>query len=312
MAEVIERLYPSYEKGVQGLLRGEVSMLTRVESSAVPLLRADRRFRVVETALPVTHLLQFNPRSRASANRELRRALAYGINREKILTETVLMDPQQSRGRVVSGPFATHGLSPQNRRVNGYAYNARIEPRRYDPTLAASLSLVARKQFGGELPELKLLCTPDPVARRAARRLVAHWSAAGIRVKLLDGYEAMRGAGDWDLVYRIVRLSEPAMQLWPLLTLEPTAQVESLAFLPDWLRQKLIELDRAGDWSSAVTLLRALHADMAAAAVLIPLWELDDFVVYRRTIRGYPSAPLFEYQGIERWTVKPWFATDVP
>ena len=309
VTEVVEQLYPTYEKAVQGLLRGEVSMLPRVHSRDVPQLQDDERFDVVETALPVTHLIQFNPHSRVTRNRELRRALIFALNRRKILQETVLDDPNRARGRLVSGPFPTHGLSGNNRRVRGYAYNTKVTPRRYDPSLAAALSMAAGKHFGGKLPELKLLCVPDPVALQAARQLVKHWGAAGIRVKLLTADDE---STEWDIVYRIVRMTEPAMQLWPLLTLEPTARVESLAFLPDWLRQELIELDRVGDWKSAVSKLNELHAHLAAEAVLIPLWELDDFVVYRNTIRGYPTPPLHPYQHIERWTVKPWLPNETP
>jgi ABC-type transport system substrate-binding protein len=314
VAEVVERLYPTYEKAVQGLLRGEVSMLPRVHSRDVPQLRDDDRFEVIETALPVTHLIQFNPRSRVTRNRELRRAMIFALNRRKILQETVLDDPDRARGRLVSGPFPTQGLSFNNRRVRGYAYNTKVAPRRYDPSLAAALSLAASKHFGGNLPELRLLCVPDPVAIQAARQLVRHWGATGIRVKLLTTDDETYNADstEWDIVYRIVRMTEPAVQLWPLLTLEPTARVESLAFLPDWLRQELIELDRVGDWKSAVSLLNDLHAHMAAEAVLIPLWELDDFVVYRNTIRGYPTPPLHPYQHIEHWTVKPWLPNNTP
>jgi hypothetical protein len=314
VVEVIERLYPTYEKAVQGLLRGEVSMLPRVHSRDVPQLQDDERFEVVETALPVTHLIQFNPHSRVTRNRELRRALIFAINRRKILQETVLDDPDRARGRLVSGPFPTHGLSGNNRRVRGYAYNTKVTPRRYDPSLAAALSLAAGKHFGGKLPELRLLCVPDPIAIQAARQLVKHWGAAGIPVKLLtaDDETIKADSAAWDIVYRIVRMTEPAVQLWPLLTLEPTARVESLAFLPDWLRQELIELDRVGDWKSAVAKLIDLHAHLAAEAVLIPLWELDDFVVYRNTIRGFPTPPLHPYQHIERWTVKPWLPNDSP
>jgi hypothetical protein len=109
-----------------------------------------------------------------------------------------------------------------------------------------------------------------------------------------------------------VQLEEPVAELWPLLTLEPTARIEGLAFLPDWLRQELIELDRAGDWKTAVSRLHALHAHLAAEALLIPLWEVDDFVVLRRTIRGLPEPPMHVYQDIEQWIARPWLPSEAP
>jgi tetratricopeptide (TPR) repeat protein len=314
VAEVIERSYPSHGKAVQGLLRGEVAMLPQVQSKDIAPLQDDERFRVVETALPVTHLLQFNPRGRVARNRELRRALAYALDRERILHETVLDDPKGTNGRVVSGPFATRGLSANKRRFRGFAYNPDVKLRRYDRTLAISLAMAAGKAYGGDVPELKLICVPEPIALSAAGRLIQQWSRAGIKVKLLIGSDSTIDpvSGDWDIIYRTVRMTQPIVELWPLLTLEPTARVASLFYLPDWLRQELIELDHTGDWKSAVEKLQDLHAHLAASVFLIPLWELDDFVVFRRNIRGYPDTPLHVYQRIERWTIKPSIQTDLP
>ena len=311
--EIIERKYPSYDKAVQGLLRGEVSMLPHVPSGVIPRLAADERFTIVQRALPVTHLILFNPNSAVLRHRELRRALAYAIDRERILRETVLGDPASQRGRLISGPFPTRGLSNLRREVPGYAYSLNVKPRPYDLTLAVSLALAAQTQLDAKLPELKLVCEPDPIVRAAARRLIDAWSQAGIKVTLLDDTAPLDlYSSDWHMLYRTVTMTDPVNQLWPLLTLEQSARVESLDFLPDWLRLELIELDKAGNWETAVALLHRLHEHLAAETQLIPLWEVDDYFVVRKNIGGYPDPPLYVYHDVERWTVTPWFEKQTP
>ncbi len=314
VTEILERRYASYRKAMQGLLRGEVSILPHVRTWDTPPLRNDGRFAVVESAFPVTHLLQFNPVSKPMRNRQLRRALAYAIDRPKILRQTVLRDPQAVHGRIVTGPFPSRGLAGNNRRVNGYAYNTFVEPRRPDVPLAISLAMASRNLFAGGQPELTMICVPDSIAEAAAEELIKQWSRAGISVQLLrsDAEETEPASSHWDIIYRTVRMTEPVLDIWPLLTLESRARVQSLAFLPGWLRQELIELENAGDWTQAVGMLHRFHKNLAAQVQLIPLWEVDDFAVFRRNINGFRTPPMGTYQGVERWIVQPWFAEGRP
>src|SRR6185436_7081846 len=99
------------EKAIQGLLRGEVSFLPRVPASAVQALAARPEYSKHTCALPTTHLLQFNPRSRALSARTLRRALVYAIDRRGILDSVFLhassSGAARGMGRLTSAPFAT-------------------------------------------------------------------------------------------------------------------------------------------------------------------------------------------------------------
>ena len=52
--------------------------------------------------------------------------------------------------------------------------------------------------------------------------------------------------------------------------------------MPTWLRHALLELDRAPDWKTAEQLLQKLHRQLWAEVYLLPLWELDDHLAFRR------------------------------
>ncbi len=391
VAEVTEASYPSYEKAVQGMLRGEVSMMPSVPVWQLDQLEKNGNFFVRKYAVPQTHFVQFNPQSKPLRSAELRRALLYGLDRSQVLRDVILRDvtvrtlrealpkanapaklipdsgltydepkaelvwnglsmtdqesrkftalspdpdyrkalqllfrrSQPNRGRVVTAPWAT----------NLSAYNSVITPREADLSLAFGLAAAAKKSLGTEMRPLRMICEPEPLIEAAAKRLIEEWKRIDITVELLptpapaelarpqgkdrlpaaSGEDAVAASSEpqtWDLVYRTVRFTEPMMELWPLLSLDTVARVQSIRYLPDWLRQGLIDLDRTADWATTVGSLQELHRQLAETAQFIPLWEIDDALVFRKTVRGIPDAPLHPYHDVELWISEPWYATD--
>src|SRR5262249_17511789 len=139
IAEVVERRYENYEKALQGFVRGETLLLPRVAAWDKARLEARGELFVLPYAVPVTHFLQFNPRSRALGSRTLRRALVYALDRQKILDDVFLKATQGRLGKVTSG------IVPSS----SYASHPAVEPHNHDLQLAASLALAAKKEIGG-------------------------------------------------------------------------------------------------------------------------------------------------------------------
>jgi len=299
-AEVIERRYESPERALQGLLRGEISVLTELPRWHVASLKADDRFFVVPYALPTTDVLQFHPGNKALASREFRMALASAIDRERLLRGILLREPEADAANyLITAPYARKFA----------AYNPLVPQRTVDLTVAASLVLAAKKSLGGEIPPLKMVCAPDATVEAVAREMIAQWKRIGITVELVT--EPGAKPAEWDLVYRRLRMEEPMTQLWPFLTLDDQPRTAAVRHLPDWLRQELIALENAGDWSTANSLMHDLHRHLFADVQYIPLWEFEDYFVARKNIRGFSSEPMHPYQNIERWIVQPWIAPDV-
>lgn len=249
-------------------------------------------------AVPTTHLLQFNPRSRPLAHGELRRALSHALDRRALLDRTFLEGARPELGRPVTAPWPRRSK----------AYDTRVVPPAADLALAAALGRAAQQQFGEPLPTLRMVCPPDPEIVAAARAMIDQWAKAGIAVELLPA-DAPSGA-EWDIVYRTVRVTDPVVELWPLLTGQRQARIADLTEFPPWLREELIALETARDWNEAEALLRRLHRHLWAEAVVLPLWEIDESLVARQTLRGLPEHPLHPYQHVERWTIEPWYPTD--
>ena len=299
VAEIVEQRYKDHKEAIKGLLTGDVSVLPEVPIWMADQFEAEDDFFTEPYGVPTTHVLQFNPESKSLKNSEFRRALAYVINREKILAETILRDPTMKRGRVVSAPFPS----------TSYAYRAQTKPRPYDLYLAYSLKTVSKKKFGGEVPDLTMVCEPGEVIAAAAEALVSQWDRIGIKVRIVGQDEAL--PEDWDIVYRTVRMTEPVTELWPFLTMKQDARVEDLEHLPDWLRQQLIELEQAVDFNTSVEMLQRLHFRLHQLVHVVPLWEIDDVIVIRNNIQGFPAGMIHPYQNVERWIVQPWYPNDL-
>lgn len=301
VADVIEHRYPTTDLAVQALMRGDVSLFPNP-----PIWLADRiaradMFQVEPFAVPTTHVLQFNSRSEVLKNNEVRRAVAYATNRERILKDIVFREEKVTRGRLVTAAFSS----------KNYAYNPQVEPHKFDLPLAFALTSVAKKKFGGKVPELTMICEPDEVSIRCCQEFIKDWAKVGIPVKLISDPKEPPPA-QWDIVYRTVRMVEPVTEMWPFLTISPDARVRELEHLPDWLRQSLIELEQSADLTTAVESLRRLHLRLHEFVQFVPLWEIDDVLVIRKsTIQGVPAGPLHPYHNVERWIIQPWYPTEL-
>jgi hypothetical protein len=334
VAEVIERRYENHEKALRGFQEGEVAMLPDLPDWIVRRVRGSKEFEkqyfVQKYAMPTTHVLQFNPKSRPLGFRELRRALFQSIDRERLLYEIVLRDQalaDQSRELVrltkerPAGDAEVEKLKVElrDRKVaaNGrltnspfpqfsYAVGSRLPEQPYDLSSSVALTIAVAQQMGGNIPVLRLAVPPEEIPQAIAKKLVAVWGRIGVNVEIVGEEDS----GSWDLAYRTVQLEEPITDLWTFLTVQPHARVEDLAPYPDWLKQELIALDRASDWSRAVELCQTLHRHLWSDMRFIPLWELDGFLIYRKQVRGVPQEPLHCYEQIDRWNVEAWYAAD--
>jgi len=158
-----------------------------------------------------------------------------------------------------------------------------------------------------KLPRLRFVVAPDPVARAAAERMMIYWQRIGFEIDVIQGDQAGNPLPDtdWDFCYRTVRMEEPLLELWPLLANDSQLNIERLIVFPDWMRQEIVGLDYATSFPDAQEKLFTIHNHIAAQAFVIPLWEVDDFGVFRKNVSGVPEELMSTYQNIERWMIRP-------
>ncbi len=183
---------------------------------AVKMLTSDGgQPHVRQYALPITHVITFNPLSERITSAQMRRALSFSINREAILKSIVLRDQTMRYGRPSSAPW----------HLASYATNPLEKPPEFNLRLAYALRYAAERQLqlaelakreaeakaearvAGEefnsdefrkaanvsdirLPSLRMVVDPDPTAIEAAERIALYWKKIGVDIELIPGNQS--------------------------------------------------------------------------------------------------------------------------
>ena len=172
--------------------------------------------------------------------------------------------------------------------------------------MANSTIAKKRKLDDLEVLNLKMLCPPDPICIAAAKLMAEQWGRTKrLKVEVVVESENGETPEDWDIIYRKVQLTEPIIDLWPFITLEDRARVGSLTFLPDWLRAEFVRLDASANFHEARERVRELHRHLWSEAYIIPLWEIDNYMAFRKQVNGIKTSPLSAYDGLSQWVVQP-------
>jgi ABC-type transport system substrate-binding protein len=331
IAEIQERHFADRANMIQAFIRGDIDCIPHLLPWEIESFKASSH-QVLPYALPMTHVIVFNPLSDRITNAQMRRALSFAVNRDGILRSTILRDPEARHGRPTSAAW----------HLASYATEPRQKPPAFNLRLAYALRFAAESQlkiaeltklteaaraqatkdkinFDSEvfrkntkvdyikLPRLRFVVEPDPLSTAAAERIVTYWQKIGFEVDVIKSDREGQPLADteWDLCYRQLRMEEPLLELWPVLTNDPTLDMKRLQLFPDWMRQELVGLDYAASFVDAQEKLFRIHNHIAAQAFLIPLWEVDDYAVFRKNVFGLPPKLMSTYHNVERWIIRP-------
>ncbi len=293
--EIIEHPYADSAAALRALKRGEISAVDRVSPWELKELAENKQIVVGRYALPSVHVLIPSPRKGLAANRTLKRAILYGIDRQSILARSLLAGQTIAGCSVVSGPFP-RGASKND--PHGYAYNEEVAVRPYDPGLALALAKLTNPE-GQKLPPLLLAHPAEEIPRVACQSIARQLDAVGIPVELREFSTAPLAGNDLDLLYVELPMHEPLVDVWRLLGRQGMAGPPTLAMLLD-----LRELEAAADWQQASNELKAIHRLAAAELPVIPLWQLVDHFANQSAVKGIGQRPVSLYQDIDQWQVE--------
>ena len=321
VAEVVEHKFDKSFKAIQALRRGELQMVAHLQPWEIGAFERNKDFYRRKYDLPFVHVVQFNPRNEVLQNPQVRRSLTMSIDRERILKRTVLRDESMRHGRIVAAPWHSRSYANSSL-VDLPAYD--IQQLRTAAALRGTAEMVLKTDEEREaeakakktdntpsksdkartkaLPTLRLVLEEDPAIKAAAPEILKFWTAAGYKIEIVEPTDDPDG---WDLVYHKVRMVEPLVELWPFLTLEEKAKVDGLLVLPDWLKQKVVDLDFSSNFPTAQENLRLLHKHLSAQGFFIPLWEVDDYAVFGTNVSGFSNPPVTPYQRVNQWVVVP-------
>ena len=304
--EIIERTFTDSAAAVLALRRGEISILDRISPWDLRRLATNEEVVVSPYALPTVHLLALNPRRPLLANRAMRRAILLGIDRQGILRRGLLAGQAIPGCDAISGPFP-RGRSLDDR--HGYAYDAQIEVRPYDPAVAMTLAglaiqeerLAAQQPGDAALespPKLVLAHPAEAAARLACESIARQLQLLGLNVSLRELPPGQLPGPDYDLLYVELEMQEPLVDVWRLLGPGGLTGDCSPSML---LALRALEASRTR--KQAEEKLHAIHQLVAQELPVIPLWQIVDHFAHHKTIQGIGVAPIHLYEEIEHWQV---------
>lgn len=312
--EIVETHFADSREAVKALLTGQVLVLDRVNLWEVPRLRRNSNLVVDSYAVPQVHCLVPNLRSAEehplAASRSFRRAINYGIDRQKILTERLLKGAKEPGCEVVSSPF------PEGRGLTdpiGYANDPNLKPRPYEPYLASALfnlSLLQRQELAKKqkqepptaLPPIVIAFPDTDMPRTACEAIQRFLAQYKITVQLQPFAPGMPVGliGNYDFIYVEITANEPLVDARRILGTEGICGGCS-----PYMSLALRQLDLASDWRVARDRLREVHRIAYNDVQLIPLWQVTNFFAYHKILQGVGQSPVSLYQNIEEWSFPP-------
>lgn len=296
LAEIVEHDFPDYSAAARAFEAGAVDAVVTIPGWDAARHDVDPAARVEAAALPDVYALFIDPEA-AGVTGVVRRAVAFAVDLGAIVTEDVLLaDSVPGRATDVPGTIRPRrAVAPWPAAQRGTAGG--LEPREYDPALAATLLAIARGRGEGDTP-LRFSAPDTPVARRVASRLERDWGRVGFDVVRVGPGERC------DVALRVVREPTPAVTIAELLVDTANPTVDDLARWPVAVREPLLELERAAIPEEADAALARLHRALHAEAYVVPLVEVTPLRLVRRAVvMPYPGRSDF-YVGADRWTLR--------
>ncbi|QDV47744.1 Bacterial extracellular solute-binding protein [Stieleria neptunia] len=306
--EIVEIRCDTGSDSVSKLLSGEIDVLDQLFPADAIKLKERRDVKVVEYPLPTIHMLVPCSDHQFVADKNFRRALLYGINREDILKGELLENHESLGCRVLSGPFPA-GLSQDD--PLGYGYDTSILPRRFEPSLAQLLVSLSQNLKAAEAerkgePEPKLrtvrLAFPsDNLSRVACEAIRSQWELIGLDIELVElpvgrTYPEPDTA---DLVYVSCAIWEPIIDARRLLGPRGLARSED-----QLIGLGLRRLEEARNWKEVRDRLLVLHSISHHELPVLPLWQMVDSFAYRTNLIGMGNNIVSLYQNAGNWRLE--------
>lgn len=306
--EIVEVQQNDAAKAVDALLRGELDVLDHLFPADAARLKTQANIRVAQYPLPTVHMLIPVSDHPFLAERDFRRALIYGIDREDVLTGELLGNTEIKGCRVISGPFPA-GVERDD--PLAYAYDEDILPRLYQPRVAALLKAMTETRLKAEAEKaketpptftpLRLGYPQDDLARIACQAISQQWTRVGIPVQLVELPTGVSRPTDdsCDLVYSVVALWEPITDARRVLGPDGLAESED-----QLVGLGLRRLEQARNWKEVRERLLDLHSIVHHELPVIPLWQLVDSYAYRTSVYGLGADIVTLYQNVDDWRLR--------
>ncbi len=303
-----------WEQAKQDVLSGKLQMLLDLSTTDAESLRGNTAVEVLTPTRPPENtqgayltnprvfFLAPNHRKPALRNEDLRKGIAWAIDRETILNKVFRHGENKRFHQSINGPFP----------LGSWAYSADLSVHNPFRLESARSHLDKAKGALGNLPSLSLKYPDEDSDAAAVCAMVQSMlDAAGLKVQPQPvprtqlNAELLKESPDFDLVYWHFDFENETLSLWPLLDPNDTGGRgrNILGYTRDselhgHLQRLLQYRDIQGYLKDE---LWRLHDHLYQRMVVIPLWQLDRHVVLHRSLKPARLHPLWIFQDVEEW-----------
>jgi ABC-type transport system substrate-binding protein len=197
---------------------------------------------------------------------------------------------------LVSGPFPRGAAGDRF----SYGYEAKVEPRPYEPGTGLLLAQLAIDEALGAnktAPPLVLAYPAEPVARAACQSIARQLKLLNLQVTLKEANPGeLPALADCDLLYAELTIREPVVDALRVLGPRGIAGTCSPAML-----LALRQVEAAPNKQEAAAKLQAVHRLAAAELPVIPLWQLAEHFAVHASVQNVSERPGSLYEGVEKW-----------
>jgi ABC-type transport system substrate-binding protein len=242
-------------------------------------------------------------------NLALRRALALAIDRKKILDQFRDAPDNKALHHVLNGPFPTGSWPCDPKNVPAELYNpdeAKAQARKAVTEAGGPISLTLKYPAGDRITKaaLEYLCTSvNNVLKLDAKTFVELKPQEVEPHKLREEVERTQ---NYELAY--YHYDHPSEAYWiaPLFDLNATGMNGSnyLGYIDGALQTEFEQAKNHRDFSEVQQTMHLVHRMLEQKVPLIPLWQLDTFLAYRKGLKPTAVDPLLIFNDVERWTLE--------
>lgn len=303
--------YKTTTDALSALRKGEVHMIDRLDPGTAKRLMIETPDGLVvdHYKAPTLHLLIPNLENPYLQSRDFRRSLLYGMDRQEILNSRLLANFDVDGCRTISGPIPS-GVSPDD--PVSYGYDLDVEPRRYEPILSVTLRRLAEIELNKRaddkketLPPLEKLVIGHPdseISRQTCTAIAQYYKRIALpcELKVVSPEETDPAAAGVDLLYVEVQVAEPLVDVPRIFqTYVPVVHQEQ------YFQLALRRLGDSRSWQEVRERFWSFHRIAYDELLIIPMFQLRDHFVYRRSLGGVGYQPMNLFQQVERWNIAP-------
>ncbi len=289
----------------QALMFNAIDMIVLVNPRDIPQIQGDKRFVLQPYNALSYSFFGYNMRSPLLADKRVRKAITYAVNRQEMLDSFF-----QGQGTIISGPFAP----------GSWAYNLDVQPLPYDPQKAIELLNEAGFVQGddgimekdGEKLSL-MLKVPIEKESEAVKRVVLAFKNYLSKI----GVDIQGEFKEWMSWKEDVFLKHDFDVIFASWVFDDSADITSLfhsseigpwrnnfgAYANPEVDGLIVESKLTLDHEKRRTIYRKLHSTLAEECPYTFLWTLTNYAAYHKKLRHVAIHPYKFFSFADEWYI---------